>query len=428
MRFNNQLIKITFLIAYLFCTLNYGLAQNSQIEQQKEKVKKLEADISFLDTQISQTQKQHKNSLNELILIQNKITNRKKLLSELDKQISLQNKNIAQKAKEVKSLEARLDTLNVYFKRLVYNAYKNRNDKVWFMYILASNSLEQGYRRWSYLKNYSSNISKQVAKINNTKEELINEQKKLTALRLETQKQSKTREIEISGLQKEEKTSKTLVANLSKKQRDITRQLTQKKQEAQKLNREVERMIAKAIEEERKREEALRKKETQNQNLADGAKPKEEAKSKEEVVSQEQRVKLTGSFASNKGKLPWPVKGVVIESFGEHYHPTLKNVKLPFNNGINISAKQNAQVYAVFEGIVKQIVAMPGYNQCILVEHGKFFTFYCKLDKVNVKPGDKVDNNTVLGTLATSQNTSTLHFELWEGTNKQNPQLWLIKN
>ena len=150
MRFNNQLIKITFLIAYLFCTLNYGLAQNSQIEQQKEKVKKLEADISFLDTQISQTQKQHKNSLNELILIQNKITNRKKLLSELDKQISLQNKNIAQKAKEVKSLEARLDTLNVYFKRLVYNAYKNRNDKVWFMYILASNSLEQGYRRWSY--------------------------------------------------------------------------------------------------------------------------------------------------------------------------------------------------------------------------------------------------------------------------------------
>ena len=118
----------------------------------------------------------------------------------------------------------------------------------------------------------------------------------------------------------------------------------------------------------------------------------------------------------------------MIESVGEHDHTTLKNVKLLFNNSINISAKQNAQVYAVFEGIVKQIVAMPGYNQCILVEHGKFFTFYCKLDKVNVKPGDKVDNNTVLGTLATSQNTSTLHFELWEGTNKQNPQLWLIQN
>ena len=126
--------------------------------------------------------------------------------------------------------------------------------------------------------------------------------------------------------------------------------------------------------------------------------------------------------------MPWPVKGVVIESFGEHFHPTLKNVKLPFNNGINISAKQNAPVNAIFKGVVKQIVAIPGYNQCILIEHGGFFTFYCKLDKVNVKPGDNVDSDTIIGTLTSVQNTSVLHFELWEGSNKQNPQHWLIKN
>ncbi len=415
MRPTYKIILACSLFVLLTGVQNILFSQTKEIEIQQQKVKKLEEDISFLDEQINQTQKKQKNSLDELVLIQNKIGNREALLKELDKQIDIQNLGINKKSKEIKELEQRLDTLDFYFKRLIYNAYKNRNEKVWFMYILSSNSLEQGYRRWSYLRNYSNNISKQVHKINDTKDNILKEQATLRKLKAESLKQSKIRESELNTLQKEEKSSKTLITNLSKKQKEFKRQLTLKKQEAQKLNKEVERMIAKALEEERKRNLAAK----------DGKNEKENNEHKIEV---ENNIKLTGSFESNKGKLPWPVKGVVIESFGEHYHPTLKNVKLPFNNGINISAHQGAQVRAVFDGVVKQIVSMPGYNQCILVQHGNYFTFYCKLDNVDVKIGDKVTPNTILGSLVINQNTSTLHFELWEGTNKQNPQHWLIKN
>jgi murein DD-endopeptidase MepM/ murein hydrolase activator NlpD len=146
------------------------------------------------------------------------------------------------------------------------------------------------------------------------------------------------------------------------------------------------------------------------------------------VLASAETVQLSGSFALNKGKLPFPVaSGVIVEKFGEHPHPTLKNVKLPFNNGINISTKPGSNVKAVFDGVVKQVIAIPGYNQCILVQHGKYFTFYCKLSTVVVKVGDKVSTGTLIGALDPMGSTATLHFELWNGTTKQNPELWLKK-
>ncbi|MBO7268995.1 MAG: hypothetical protein J6U83_04480, partial [Bacteroidales bacterium] len=137
-------------------------AQTKEIENQKEKIKKLEADISYLDNQILATQKKKKNTLDELVLVQRKVSNRKKLLAELDAEIKAQTKEIAQVQRNITLLGKRLDTLEHYYKNMVYNAYKHRDTKLWFMYILASENFDQGYRRWSYLKNYSKTISTQA--------------------------------------------------------------------------------------------------------------------------------------------------------------------------------------------------------------------------------------------------------------------------
>ncbi|MEZ7954500.1 MAG: M23 family metallopeptidase [Bacteroidales bacterium] len=139
--------------------------------------------------------------------------------------------------------------------------------------------------------------------------------------------------------------------------------------------------------------------------------------------------KLSDNFELNKGKLPWPVKrGAVVEEFGQHNHPVFKNVKLPFNNGVNIATDKGAEVYCVFDGVVKQVLVMPGYNQCVLVQHGSFYTFYCKLDRVTVKAGEKLKTGQGIGLLAAAdENGSVIHFQLWHGTNKQNPELWISR-
>lgn len=410
-------------------------AQTKEIESQKSKIKRLEEDISYLDGQIRSTQKQKQNTMDELVLIQRKITNRKKLLNELDAEIKNNTADIAATERGIVSLEERLDTLEHYYRHMVYNAYKNRDTKVWFMYILASESLEQGYRRWSYLKNYSDMINSQAEKIRELKVEHTAQLKRLNQLKSNNIAAHTSRELEYQKLSKDEKESQAYAKSLEKKQAQYKRELNKKREEAAKLAKEVERMIAAEI----KRQQEIAAQIKRQKELAAAAAKKREETQTAEKVSQNDIAQmefeeydainqLSGGFAINKGKLPYPVaSGVVIEPFGEHPHPTLKNVKLPFNNGINISTKGGSSVKVVFDGFVKQVIAIPGYNQCVLVQHGQYFTFYCKLAKVNVKVGDKLSLGDVIGTLESQSATALLHFELWNGTTKQNPELWLKK-
>lgn len=437
-----NIVFLGFVLLFTVASFSYSYAQNN-IEAGKQKVKALEEDIRFLDKQIELTQQQHKNTLNGLVLLQKKVSSRKTLLEELDGQIRIQTNGIGAMEQRIRVLGQRLDTLEFYYKRLIRNAYKNRDSRTWFMYILASSSIEQGYRRVNYLKNYSRSINRQTEKIKLARQELFSEKDSLSKLRTNNLLMQQMKEKEYQNFLKEEQKSKTYAKTLAGKQKEFKTQLAQKKREAEKLNQEVERMIAEAIRQEQIRQEKIRqeklrqekiRKEKEQQAATTVAEnkvaPPVEQPSSVPVkeADPEPALQLSGDFASNKGKLPWPVsRGVIIESFGEHNHPTLPNVKLPFNNGVNISAEGNSAVKAVFSGIVKQIIAMPGYNQCILVQHGSFFTFYCKLDKVLVKVGDTLQAGEVLGNLEDDNNTAVLHFELWNGTTKQNPEFWLKK-
>ena len=135
--------------------------------------------------------------------------------------------------------------------------------------------------------------------------------------------------------------------------------------------------------------------------------------------------KLSGQFESNKGKLPWPADGPVVEKFGRHNHPIYTNIVMPANNGIDIGLSAGDPVLAVFDGEVRKVIVMPGYNKCVLVQHGGYFSFYCKLGDVSVKAGDKVKTGGRIGTVASIGNQTQLHFEVWKETTPQNPESWL---
>lgn len=425
-----RLLKITCTLMAVAFSLAAGslFAQTKEIESQRKKIEKLEEDISYLDSQIQAVQEQKSNTMEELILIQNKIASRKTLLAELDKEIRHHSIAISNTQNEISELDNRLDTLELYYRNMVYNAYKHRDTKLWFMYILASNNMEQGYRRWSYLKNYSKSINAQAEKIRELKAEREKKIKRVQKLKSNAVAAQASKTKEYNTLTKEESQSKEFAKSLEKKQNLYRKQLDQKRKEADKLAKEVERLIAAEVKKQQElaRRQAEMAKKKANEPPADNtAPPSNDSREFKEFAVAE---KLGSSFALNRGKLPFPVaSGVIVEKFGEHPHPTLKNVKLPFNNGINISTRPASKVKVVFDGVVKQIIAIPGYNQCVLVQHGQYFTFYCKLAEVDVKVGDSVSTGTVLGKLEQQGSTATLHFELWNGTTKQNPELWLKK-
>lgn len=390
----------------LFCHhLRASFPQQSQIDRHKSRIEKIEKEIELLDSRISATQKQHKNTLSSLVLIQRKIKNREAMLAELDKKLREQNDSITLKNAAIEKAEKDLENLEKHYSHLLLNTYKHRDSKVWFLYIFASSDLSQGIRRWQYLKNYADAINKQGVKIREQKAVITQEKSALMKMKPATMASQKRREGEYNRLLAEKRSSEEVAATLVKNQTKYRRELTRKRQEVERLNKEVAQLVANAIKQRTK---------------------EESGNSQQSVLLAASNVKLSADFEGNKGKLPWPVaNGVITEQFGQHNHPLFKGVKLPFNNGVNISAPAGSSVSVVFNGRVSRVLYIPGYNQCVLVEHGNYFTFYCKLESVSVKVGDSVKTGDMIGKLSVSEETSILHFELWNKTVKQNPELWL---
>ena len=61
----------------------------------------------------------------------------------------------------------------------------------------------------------------------------------------------------------------------------------------------------------------------------------------------------------------------------------------------------------------------------MLVQHGNYFTFYCKLASVSVKAGEKITTGQVLGRVDTISGETQVHFQLWKDRTPQNPENWL---
>ena len=369
-------------------------AAAQDVSAQREAKRKLEEEIAFIDNQLKDIISRQKASTQQLTIVQKQVSNRKKLVDEADAEIRELRTRINTATAQINALQANLDTLQYYYDDLIYNAYKNRDNKVWFMYILGSENIGQGYRRFSYLGNLSESAAAQTDNILQTQEQLRKEKAGLDSLVAVATATRQQRQREYNNMKADEQKSRSLVNSLNKSKNQYTKDLQAKKKQVEALNREIERILTKAVKEQ-----------------------------KQESID----YTLAGRFEDNKGKLPWPVQGVITGKFGNHNHPVYKNIQLPTNNGVDITAARSATVRCVFDGTVKQVLVMPGYSQCVLVQHGTYYTFYCRLGKVSVKAGQKVNAGDSLGTLDVTDGSSVLHFQIWKGTDKQNPESWMRK-
>lgn len=387
--------KFTALILSIFIST---LIFSQNVSEQTERKQKIEEEISYLDKQLAATKTRKQSNTKELNYIQRKISNRKKLLREIENEIKSIDNEVSKKEQQIAELDRSLESLKRLYSELVYSAYKNRDQTVWLMYVLASKNIEQGYRRWSYIKDYTSALREMADEIRGKSLRIAEEKYQLAKIKNNSLTNQAKKELEVKRLSTDESKAKQVISQLSRKEKEMVQQLNVKRREVEKLNREIERILTAAVKEKER--------------------PDYKATSVDIALSEE--------FGNNKGKLPWPVKrGAIVEQFGQHNHPVFKNVKLPFNNGVNISTEAGADALCVFDGVVKQVLMMPGYNQCILVQHGDYFTFYTKLEKIYVKSGQKVRTGDALGSLTVSDNESIIHFQLWKGTVKQNPENWI---
>ncbi len=384
-------------VVLMFGVVRTGFAQDRKTYEERKA--RLEREIAIIDKQLADNAAQSNSMLSDLELIRKNISNRKALVDDADRRVRQFSDSIYLAQLEINRLQVRIDTLTSHYSRLVRSAYKNRDARVWYMYMFASENLGQAFRRFGYFRNLSSQMKSEAQNIRAMQEDLEVKRSRLSEMKAEAESVKAERVKELERLRKDEAKADSVVKRLKKDRKKYQNQLSAKKKEVNSLNREIARLIAQAM---------------------DSGTQKKEQKKKAPVD-----LKLDGEFSKNKGKLPWPAEGPVTGRFGKHYHPVYKNLELPPNNGIDVAVSRGTEVKAVFDGVVSQVIVMPGYNQCVLVQHGNYFTLYCKMKSVSVKTGEKVRTGQVLGTIDTINGQTQLHFEVWKGNTPQNPESWL---
>ena len=139
-------------------------------------------------------------------------------------------------------------------------------------------------------------------------------------------------------------------------------------------------------------------------------------------------VVLSNKFADNKRKLPWPIdNGVVVGKYGKQKHEVFSSVET-FNNGIDIATNKNTAVRSIFDGKISRIFFIKGEGRAVLINHGSYFTVYSGLKEITVQVNEKIMANEKIGVVATQEKEekTELHFEIWNGYEKQDPTKWLI--
>ena len=362
---------------------------------QESKKARLEKEIAQIDKQLKDNAASSASALASHDLMARKIRLRRDLVSSSDKEIAQYEAEIARCRSDISALQSRVDTLEQYYSRLVKAAYRNRDARVWYMYILASDNLSQAYRRFAYFRNLSADMKAQAVKLREAKAALEARTQELEGLVKAAEEVKTARKRDVASLEKEQKENDRLIQKLQKDRKKYESELAAKKKQVEQLNKEIQRIIANA------------------------------SVKASSTVKTEAETTLASEFARNKGRLPWPASGSVVGQYGQHNHSVYKDVKLPFNHGVDIAVEKNAKACCVFDGVVRQIAVIAGNNKCVLVQHGEYFTLYCKLKTVKVKSGDKVTTGQEIGTVDTINGESQLHFEIWKGQGSQDPQTWL---
>lgn len=401
--------KISLVLLLVIGVFTLGVSQ-SQSELEKKRSQK-DKEIQELDKLLKETRlNKQKNEL-QLVLIDKKITAREAIINIYSQEVSIIDGEIENQKNEIEEMQANLRLLKEEYALMLYYAYKNNNSFDLLAFVFSADDFSAAYRRLKYIQDYTAFRQEQAKLIIQTQLDLENKIVDLEKKRNQKQLLIVDKQTEKESL-KEEKGNKEIVyKDLKSNEKKLREDLKRKKREREQLNKALNDLIAAEL--------ARLKREANKGKTTTGVPLK--------LTPEAQQ--LANSFASNKGKLPWPVKKATIsKNYGNQANKVFTNI-IEINNGVDILTEKGAEAEAVFKGKVSGVIILPDGKFAVLIAHGDYFTLYGNLSKVYVKKGDEVDTKEPLGTIRLDPKSglTELHFEVWQVDQHQNPLYWLLK-
>ncbi|OZV70779.1 murein hydrolase activator EnvC family protein [Winogradskyella aurantia] len=383
---------------------------------QSEKQKKLEAqrqqvlrEMKQINALLFSKKKEEKSEITLIEDLNYKVSVRRNLIRITNEQANLLTREINANQKEISSLREQLEELKEDYAAMIVKSYKSKSEQSKIMFLLSSNDFKQAYKRLQYIKQYTNYQKEQGEAIKTKTKELQDLNIELSKRKEDKQKLIEENRLAKRELEQELKERETLMASIKSDMSKFNAQIKKKKQEAERLNREIDRLIKEAI-------------------AASNEKAGNTTSTGKFVLTPEAR-RVATNFESNKGNLSWPVeRGVIKGKFGKTRSLTDRSVEVN-NSGVKIATERDAKVKAVFNGEVSKIVIVKNANPAIIIRHGDYLSIYNNLSQIYVKSGDKIKTGQVIGQVFTNRSSgeSLLDFRIYKNDKKLNPQYWLAK-
>lgn len=395
----------------LFCLCSFVMNAQSQKQQELEaKRQSILKEIQQINNLLFTKKKEEKTIISTVEDLNYKVNVRKNLIKVTNDQANLLTREINTNQKQISTLRDQLKNLKEDYAAMVVKSYKSKSEQSRVMFLLSSENFKQAYKRLQYIRQYTDYQKEQGDEIKRKTEKL---QELNTALL--QQKKDKTRLIEENRLAKQKleedvKEHQKLMESVRKNMSSYASQIKSKQQEADKIDREIEKLIREAI-------AASNKKAGKSTTASKGFSLTPEAKA------------LEAKFESNKGRLPWPVRtGVVKVKYGTQRSLIDNTIEIN-SNGIRIATDKNAKVRSVFNGEVLAVQSTKNGNPWILIQHGNYITVYKNLSKVYVSKGNKVTTNQDIGEVFTdpSNGETMLSFAIYKDAKFQDPAVWIVR-
>ena len=425
-----NILKTT-LFLLCFPLLLTAQTKQKELEQRKKALLEQIKEMSALRQQQSQ---QHKTTVQQIEVANEKILARTRLIQINQQQANLLSKEIADNEEQMRTLKKELEYHKGEYAKIIKQSYKSKSAQNRLLFLLSSESFSQAYKRLAYMKQYVNYRKEQVTLIQTKTDKIKSLNDTLIAQRNTKNQVLEEQRQEQATLQTEKKELETLAANIRTVERSYEAQIREKQKQANAIDREIQRLIRLAIIEANKREKerlaalSRGKGNAQSQGGMTTSTPPSASDAEVSFVLTPESRRVADSFEANKGNLIWPVvKGYKSQGFGVYYDPVYPELQ-HYNNGVTIATEKGGEARCVFEGEVSAIQSIPGSNKVVQVRHGNYITIYYNLTDVYVKKGDKVKAKEALGKIFTDSNGKTeMKFFLYKNTTRLNPEFWIHK-
>lgn len=393
--------KYILLLSILSVSLTALGQTNAVIEKMRRERAEMEEQIARQEKILTSTESSISSQVSNLNIITAKLKERTKMLDKTRTEIRSLDRETARLEKEIEQLEKEHEQCKERYADAC-RFYQHQNSSFNpLTFILATESFREMSRRARYVSEYSNSLKEMADEISQKKDTLEDRKSQIELVRKEKVELQKVQQKNEDEARKEEKQQKTLVNQLKNKRTTLKKEIAAKQKKMNDLSKEIDRQIQLALKEEKDR--------ARQQNM-----PQED-------------VKLSGSFESNKGKLPIPITGpyLIVGEYGVQNVAGMKDVKQN-NLGIDIQGQDGAQARAVFDGTVSSIFQQGKGQIGVLIRHGSYISVYCNLSETRLKKGDKVKTSDIVGNVQTSEDgTPILHFQLHKESTRLNPSDWL---